>query len=853
MRGLVSSTGTMSAWLQASLAELERYTVQRALPSHVGVSIDAYDERLHRPVVLRVYGPDHQPERALEGARAASRVKHPAVVEIHDAGELGSPEARSVYVAIERLAPSHSLRAWLDRGPSHAEVRAVFDGLAQGLHAAHDAGVVHGGLDGTAARVRSDGRVVLIEFRGAGANPADDQRALARLWLRATESWRNPAREAVLRRAVDPVQRDPFPSVDALRRAVADAERARPWWPALAALGVVALGGVAWWSQGEEVQATPCTARVEAEAAGVWSPERAESVRKGLQRSGIRQSEPTVERLLPMIDDYVDRWREGATAVCDAGYSDPRVGCYAEARAELHIVLAMFEGADLVIAERALRTVLELPSLEGCADRASGETTRAGLSIAMGRLLALRRSGRDADAYALATHLLRRDDLPAAYRARLHVERGYARFGQAFLEDAAAECEAGYSLAVEAGSPREQVNAASLLVTLHGYEWRDTELGEVWLARARKAASQPGAGPSLLPAVDQAASNFAYGRGEYPKALELIERAIESRIEIGGEDDYVAWSMRNNRAVNLRIQRRIPDAIEELEAILAYQRRTYGTMNADVGRTYNNLGSAFAESGRYADAITSLDRAVEIWSATKGDDYPDLGMAFTNRGRAHTQLDHQEDAVADLQAAVEVWTEAFGPRNFRVGIARNNLSAAYTTFGLAEACAREAKAAYEIQVANSGEMHPDNVYPLTNLADSMAKLGRFEEARAWADEAVRITAGKEDEVPLEHGKAVVISAEVRLAEFRAKPRDAQLRAAAVSEMRGACMVSDTIPEALYAARCYAELADLLLDIGAADGKEVARIAIDRIDATEADQEALAEMRSSLAERSKDPP
>ncbi len=852
MRGLVSSTGAMSARLQASLAELDRYTVQRALPSRVGVSIDAYDKRLHRPVVLRVYGPDQQPERALDGARAASRVRHPGVVEIHDAGVLGPSDARSVYVAIERLAPSLSLRAWLGRGPTRDEVRAVFYALAQGLHAAHEAGVVHGGLDGTAARVRSDGRVALIEFRGGDATPTDDQRALARLWLRATESWRSPRRDAVLRRAVDPALRDPFPSVDALRRAVAEAERARPW-PAIAALGSFTFCGAVWWSQTKSDEPAPCAAGVEAEGARVWSVERADAVRRGVRRSGSPQAEATLERLVPMVDDYVERWAEGAAAVCDAGVSDPRVGCYAEARAELHTVLAMFESGDSVVTEKALRTVLELPDVEQCDERGAGDMARPGLSIAMGRLLALRRAGRDADAYALATDLLRRPELPVAYRARLHVERGYAAFGQKLLDDAAAECEAGYALAIEAGSPREQVNAASLLVMLHGYEWRNAELAELWLERARKAASLPGAPASLGPAVDQAASNFAYGQGEYGKALELIERAIEARIEIGGEDDDVAWSMRNNRAVNLRVRSRIPDAIAELEAYLDYQRRTYGTMQADVARTYNNLGSAFVESGRYAEAIESLGRAAEIWSASKGDDYPDLGMAFTNRGRAHTQLDHRAEAVADLQAAIDVWTEAFGPRNFRVAIARNNLSAAYTTFGQLEAAATEAEAAYDIQVANSGEMHLDNAYPLTNLADAMIKLGRLEEARTWAEEAVRVTAGRQDEAPLEYAKAVIIAADVRLAESRANRRNTQLRAAAISEVRRACAVSDTIPEPLYAAQCYAELAGELFDSGAADAKDVARIAIDRIDATEAAGEALAKMRSSLLERSKDPP
>lgn len=852
--GLLSSTGTLSRWLKAHLDGLPRYRIERAWPSHRGVSLDAYDENLHRRVVLRVYGPEHAPGQALEGARAASRVRHRGVVEIHDAGELGPPEARTVYVAIERLAPSRSLRAWLANDPSRSEVHETFDALARGLQAAHEAGVVHGGLDGAAARVCADGRVVLIEFRGGAATAQDDQRALARLWLRATARWRNPRREAALRRAVDPVQRAPFESVEALRRAVAEAERSRPG-PWIAAAGFASLGGAAamvWWAGGSSSSVTGCAARVEAEAERTWSPERSEAVRRGLLDSGSLHAEDTLERLVPRVDAYVARWQEGAAAVCEAGSADPRVACYAEARAELHSLLALFEGADRGVAERALKVALQLPALDAC-DARSGAAADEELSRGFGRLSALRRSSRLEDAHALATTLLAEPGLTPALQARLYGERAYVAFNQRRYDLAAEDAETSYMLATGAGASREQVNAAALLVSIVGYHWRDRQTAEAWLARGRAAAEQPGVDPVLTAVIDKAASTFAYGRGDYVEALALIDRAIATRVAIHGEDDPIVWGMRSNRASTLRTVQRTDEAIAELRGLLDDQRRTYGTMTPAVAQSYNNLGSAQVEAGHYTDAIASLERAIEIWRASKGPDFPDLGMAYSNLGHARAQRGDLEGSLEPFHAAAEVWTAAFGPEDFRVGIVRNNLSAAYARLDRFDESATESEAAYRIQKALSGAEHPDNVYPLTNLANVALERGRLDEARAWADEAVRITTGKQESIPLEFSMALTASASVRLREARTRPSDAQLRARALAEMRSACAASDVLPEAAAAAGCYQVLADALFDFGHRDARAVAQLAIERIDASESAAERFAEARARLVERSKDPP
>ncbi len=848
-----SRAGDRSADVSATLAGLSRYRVERTLPCRVGVSLVAHDMRLHRRVLLRIYGPDNEPGRALAGAQAASRVRHPAVLEVHEAGTLGPEDARSVFVAAEYLDRSQSLASWLTSGPSRAEVRETFDTLARGLHAAHAAGVVHGGLDGSVARVRAGGGAVWTEFRGSAATPADEVRAFARLWHRATSGWGGKRRHAVLGRATDPRLRDPFVSVDAFRSAMLDAERPRGR-PALLATAVLGTGAALWWRGAEPSAPTPCPQRVASEAEAVWSPDRAVAVRDGLTSAGGPLMQETVDRLVPQIDSYTRRWVEGATALCGIETPDLRTECYAEARSELDTVLALLESGDAEQASAAPEAVTRLPDLEGC-DRQRGDADprAADLSRGFGRLLALERAGAHDDAHALATEMLAKTPgLTETQRARLHRFRAMALFEQRAFGAAVDEAKATYAIARKAGAVREQVQAASLLVSVEGNERRNPDQASAWLERARQAAHTPGAEPTLEAMVDKAEANYAYGLGDYDRALALIERASELRTRVQGSEHPMVWSLRNNRAAILRASQRGDEANAEMQKLLEHQIQTYGTMNAIVARTYNNLGSGLTEMGRYEEAVNALVRAVEIWSATKGPRYPDLGMAYTNLGRAYAQLTEYDPALENLQAAIDVWTSAFGPDDYRVGIARNNLSAAYTILERHDEAAAQGEEAYRIQVARNGADHPDNVYPTTNLAHTYARLERFDEARAWADEGVRIVRGRRSELPLEFYKAVSISGEVRIAQARARPNDADLVALALGEMRQACVLSESMSEGIDTVHCYTVLAEALLDFDAPDAEAVATRAIELIDASGSARTDYADARRRVLARVRPP-
>jgi len=130
-------------------ALLGRYRIIRRLGAGaMGIVFAAEHLDLRRPVALKIVRADPDGDgdvqqlraRLLREARAASAVRHPHVVTVHDVLELddGSP-----VMVMDRLE-GEPLRERLDRGPlSATEARTLADQLLSALECAHEAGIIH--------------------------------------------------------------------------------------------------------------------------------------------------------------------------------------------------------------------------------------------------------------------------------------------------------------------------------------------------------------------------------------------------------------------------------------------------------------------------------------------------------------------------------------------------------------------------------------------------------------------------------------------------------------------------------------------------------------------------------------
>jgi len=143
-----------------------RYRVDSLLgEGGMGVVVRARDLRLARDVALKLLpaktvGDAKARERLLREARAMAAFTHPNVAHVYDAG---ATDDGTTFVAMELIDGETVRKKLSTTWPLSDRVRALAD-AARALGSAHRKGLVHRDVKPDNLMVRSDGRVVLLDF-----------------------------------------------------------------------------------------------------------------------------------------------------------------------------------------------------------------------------------------------------------------------------------------------------------------------------------------------------------------------------------------------------------------------------------------------------------------------------------------------------------------------------------------------------------------------------------------------------------------------------------------------------------------------------------------------------------------
>ncbi|MGE5740620.1 MAG: protein kinase domain-containing protein, partial [Candidatus Aminicenantes bacterium RBG_16_66_30] len=131
----------------------------------MGAVYKAVDTHLDRPVAIKVLPPDKvadpaRRQRFILEAKAASALRHPNIVVIHDIASDGGRE----FIVME-LVEGQSLDQIIGRrGMKLAEALGDAVQIADGLAKAHAAGIVHRDIKPTNVMVTPDGQVKILDF-----------------------------------------------------------------------------------------------------------------------------------------------------------------------------------------------------------------------------------------------------------------------------------------------------------------------------------------------------------------------------------------------------------------------------------------------------------------------------------------------------------------------------------------------------------------------------------------------------------------------------------------------------------------------------------------------------------------
>src|SRR5262245_11138854 len=146
--------------------QLSHYRIRERLGAGgMGVVYRAEDQRLHRPVALKVLplelvANEERRRRLLREARAGAAVVHPSVAAVYEIGEAEG----IIFVAME-LVEGETLHARIAGRPlALGAALGIATEMADGLAAAHQAHVVHRDLKPANVVIRPDGHVKILDF-----------------------------------------------------------------------------------------------------------------------------------------------------------------------------------------------------------------------------------------------------------------------------------------------------------------------------------------------------------------------------------------------------------------------------------------------------------------------------------------------------------------------------------------------------------------------------------------------------------------------------------------------------------------------------------------------------------------
>lgn len=152
-------------------ATLGRYRILRRVGmGAMGVVFAAHDEELDRDVALKVlFDASDKPEvartRLVREARSMAKLTHPHVVTAYDVGVADG----HVFLAME-LVSGTTLREWLARKPTHAEIVLLFKRVADAIDVGHRAGIVHRDIKPQNILVTVEGLPKVTDFGLADAS-----------------------------------------------------------------------------------------------------------------------------------------------------------------------------------------------------------------------------------------------------------------------------------------------------------------------------------------------------------------------------------------------------------------------------------------------------------------------------------------------------------------------------------------------------------------------------------------------------------------------------------------------------------------------------------------------------------
>jgi tetratricopeptide (TPR) repeat protein len=245
-------------------------------------------------------------------------------------------------------------------------------------------------------------------------------------------------------------------------------------------------------------------------------------------------------------------------------------------------------------------------------------------------------------------------------------------------------------------------------------------------------------GLELASDIYQKVGEYLRQLGEYPKAGDTIQHAIDLRQELSGiKPEKLAQSL-DYLGETRSEQARYDDAFklhQQSLQILESQPDSHAQINS---RNLNNLGYLYYQRGDFENARNYYEKSLTIRRIVLGEKHPATGNSLNNiAGLLKAQGDF-ENARKLYEEDLAICRTALGENHPRTATSLNNIGALLGNQGDFESARKLNEEALAIYRSVLGENHPDTAKCLNNIGIILQDQGDFENAKIYYEKALLV-------------------------------------------------------------------------------------------------------------------
>ena len=210
-------------------------------------------------------------------------------------------------------------------------------------------------------------------------------------------------------------------------------------------------------------------------------------------------------------------------------------------------------------------------------------------------------------------------------------------------------------------------------------------------------------------------AHFHYNFGNYPKALEYYQKALEIREKVLGLEHPSTATSYNNIGAVYDSTGDYPKALEYYLKDLQICEKVLGLEHPHTASSHNNIGVVYFNMGDYPKALEYYLKALAIQEKALGLEHPSTATSYNNIGGVYDSMGDYLEALEYYQKALEIQEKVLGLEHPDTATSYNNIGAVYRSMGDYLKALEYLKKSYKVLITRLGKQHPNSRVVYANL------------------------------------------------------------------------------------------------------------------------------------------